>query len=325
VNHDIVGTIASPRDALLLGLTNNGGPTDTCAMFASASPAFNSGNPASVPARDQRSFLRPDAPDIGACEFLGTQPVTLANISSRAVVQGGNNVLIGGFIITGSQLKKVLLRAIGPSLTLPGKLDDPILELYQGNQLLTSNDDWGAASNSQEITNTGAAPTNAKESTILSQLGPGSYTVIVRSFNPGLPGIGVVEAYDLDRTVGSRLANIASRAAVQTGDNVLIGGFIVLGPDSLPVIVRGIGPSLNIPNNLLDPTLELRDANGGTLASNDNWKTTQQTEINATTIPPANDAESAIVTTLAPGNYTAILRGANNTTGVAVVEVYGLL
>jgi len=324
VNHDIVGTTASPRDALLIGLTNNGGPTDTCAMFASASPAFNSGNPATAPARDQRSFLRPDAPDMGACEFVGTQPVTLANISSRAVVQGGNDVLIGGFIITGSQLKNVLLRGIGPSLGLAGQLADPVLELYQGNQLISTNDDWTSAANAQSITNTGAAPTNGKESAILTTLTPGNYTAILRGVN-GAVGIGVVEAYDLNRAVGSRLANISTRALVQTGDNILIGGFIVQGPDSLPVIVRGIGPSLNLPNPMLDPTLEMRDKNGAILAANDDWKATQQTAIIATTIPPTNDAESAIVMTLVPGNYTVILRGANDTTGVAVVEVYGLL
>lgn len=324
VNHDIVGTAASPRDPLLLPLQDNGGGTDTAAIFASASPAYNKGNSALATARDQRGYLRPDTADIGACEFLGTQPVTLANISSRAVVQTGDNVLIGGFIVTGSQLKRVIFRAIGPSLSLPGKLSDPVLELYSGNQLITSNDDWGSAPNPQEITATGVAPTNVKESAILTSLAPGSYTAIVRGAG-GATGIGVVEAYDLDRTVGSRLANISTRAAVQTGDNVLIGGFIVQGPDSLPVIVRGIGPSLNVPNPMLDPKLELHDVNGATVAANDNWRSAQEAAIIATTIPPTNDAESAIVMTLPPGNYTAILSGVNNTTGVAVVEVYGLL
>lgn len=323
VNHDIVGTIASPRDALLVPLQNNGGPTDTCAMFASASPAFNAGNSATAPARDQRNFLRAEAADIGACEFLGTQPVTLANLSSRAVVQTGDDVLIGGFIITGNQMKNVILRAIGPSLPLPGKLANPILELYQGGQLLATNDDWGNASNHVEIMNSGLAPTNPLESALLGVLSPGAYTFIVRGVNGGT-GIGVVEAYDLNRTVPSRLGNISSRAAVQTGDNVLIGGFIVLGPDSLKVVVRAIGPSLNVPNHMADPFLELHDSNGATLATNDNWRTPDQAAIIATGLAPTNDAESTIVTTLAPGSYTAIVRGVNNTTGVAVVEVYGL-
>jgi len=324
VNHDIVGTIAAPRDPLLLALHDNGGLTDTTAIFASASPAVNAASPFSAPARDQRGFLRSAAADIGACEFQGTQPVNLANISSRAVVQTGDNVLIGGFIITGNQLKTVLLRAIGPSLALSGKLSDPVLELYQGGNLLLSNDDWVNAPNHTEISNTGAAPTNSLESAILSALTPGAYTFVVRGYQ-GAVGIGVVEAYDLDRTVASRLANISTRAAVQTGDNVLIGGFIVLGPDSMPVIVRAIGPSLPVAGHMLDPSLELRDGNGALLASNDNWRSTQEAAIIATGVPPSNDAESAIVSTLVPGNYTAILRGANNTTGVAIVEVYGLL
>jgi hypothetical protein len=324
VNHDIVGTAAAPRDALLLSLGNNGGPTNTAAIFASASPAVNASAPFGTPARDQRGFLRPDAADIGACEFEGTQAVTLANISSRSVVQTGDNVMIGGFIITGPTSKKVIFRGIGPSLNLPGKISDPILDLFSGNQLLLTNDDWGSAANKTEITNSGVAPTNTRESAILSSLAPGSYTVVLRGFN-NATGIGVVEAYDLDRTVPSRLANISTRAFVQTGDDVLFGGFIVLGPDNLPVIVRAIGPSLPLPNKMLDPMLELHDGNGATIAANDNWRSNQEAAIIATTIPPANDAESAIVTTLGPGNYTVIVRGTGNTTGVAVIEVYGLL
>ena len=137
-------------------------------------------------------------------------------------------------------------------------------------------------------------------------------------------GIGLVEAYDLDRLADSKLANISTRGLVQTDDNVLIAGMIVLGQDPLRVIVRAIGPSLNISGKLADPTLELRDGNGGLIRSNDNWRSDQEAEIIATTIPPSNDLESAIVQTLTPGNYTAILRGVNGTTGIAVVEAYGL-
>ena len=137
-------------------------------------------------------------------------------------------------------------------------------------------------------------------------------------------GIALVEVYDLDQTVDSQLANISTRGLVQTGDNVLIGGLIVLGQNPLRVIVRAIGPSLPVPGALGDPTLELRDGNGGLVAANDNWRGDQEAEIIATTIPPANDLESAIVRNLAPGNYTSIVRGVNNTTGVAVVEAYDL-
>jgi hypothetical protein len=138
-------------------------------------------------------------------------------------------------------------------------------------------------------------------------------------------GIGVVEAFDLDRTVNSRLANISTRALAQTGDNVLIGGFIVFGADSLQVIIRAIGPSLSLPNRMLDPILTLYNGNGAPLAENDNWRATQESVIIASGVPPSNDAESAIYMTLAPGNYTAIVRGVNGATGVAVVEAYGLL
>ena len=152
-----------------------------------------------------------------------------------------------------------------------------------------------------------------------------AYTAIVRGVNNGT-GIGLVEAYDLDRTVDSKLANISTRGFVQTGDNVLIGGLIVAGqdPSFLKVIVRAIGPSLPVPGALGDPTLELHDGNGALIASNDNWRSDQEAEIIATGIPPSNDLESAIVRNLAPGNYTAIVRGVNNTTGVALVEAYGL-
>jgi hypothetical protein len=151
-----------------------------------------------------------------------------------------------------------------------------------------------------------------------------NYTVIVRGANNGT-GIGLVEAYDLDRTVDSKLANISTRGLVQTDDNVLIGGTIVLGQTTQRVIVRAIGPSLTVPGKLADPTLELRDGNGGLIRSNDNWRTGgQEAEIIATTIPPSNELESALVQTLTPGNYTAIVRGVDGTTGVALVEVYAL-
>ena len=325
VNHDIVGTAATPLLVFLGPLQDNGGPTDTTAILFSGSYPVNAANGATAPTHDQRGFIRSGNADIGAFEYAGTLATSLANISSRAVVQTGDNVIIGGFIITGAQPKKVMVRAIGPSLTVPGKLSNPVLELYNASQLVTSNDDWGSAPNVQEIIDSTIAPTNAQESAILMSLDPGTYTAIVRGAGGGT-GVGLVEAYDLDRTVGSRLGNISTRAFVQTGDNVLIGGFIVLGPENLSVIVRGIGTSLTgIPFHMLDPTLELHDGNGSTLGANDNWRSTQQSEIIATGVPPSSDAESAIVQTLTPGNYTAILRGANNTAGVAVVEVYGLV
>jgi hypothetical protein len=150
-----------------------------------------------------------------------------------------------------------------------------------------------------------------------------AYTATVRGVDNGT-GVGLVEVYDLDRTVDSKLANISTRGFVQTEDNVLIGGLIVLGQDPLRVIVRAIGPSLPVAGALENPTLELHDGNGALIASNDNWRSDQEAEIIATGIPPSNDLESAIVQNLAPGNYTAIVAGANSTTGVALVEAYGL-
>jgi len=324
VSHDLVGTFAAPRNALLGPFQDNGGETNTVAITSASSPAVNAANAATAPARDQRNYVRPNAADMGAVEFNGTQPVVLANISSRVQVLTGDNVLFGGLIITGTQQKKVIFRALGPSLNLAGKLANPTLELYNSaNQLIASNDNWVDAPNKQAIIDSTIPPTNDFESAILMLLDPGNYTAIVRGVG-GATGLGVIEVYDLDRTVNSRLANISTRAFVQTGDNVLIGGFIVLGPDSLQVIIRAIGPSLNVPQHLLDPFLELHDGNGTTIAMNDNWRSSQEAAINATGIPPTNNAESAIVRTLTPGNYTAIVTGVNNTTGVALVEVYGL-
>jgi predicted outer membrane repeat protein len=326
VNHDQVGSTSAPLDARIdpAGLKNNGGPTDSVALL-STSPAIDAGNDARAPQQDQRGFWRMGASDVGAFEFGGTfYPSMLANISTRLLVQTGDNVLIGGLIITGTQSKKVILRAIGPSLSLPGKLSDPTLELYLGNTLVDSNDNWMDNPNKQAIIDSTIPPSDPLESAIVRNLPPGTYTAIVRGAG-NATGIGVIEAYDLDRTVDSKLANISTRGAVQTGDNVLFAGFIVLGSNSQKVIIRALGPSTGVPGALADPTLELHDGNGATLESNDNWMDSANKQaIIDSTIPPSNNAESAIVRTLTPANYTAIVRGVNNTTGIAVVEVYAL-
>jgi len=224
----------------------------------------------------------------------------------------------------------VIVRAIGPSLVNGGitnPLQNPTLELHdQTGAVVASNDDWMNAPNRQEIIDSGLAPSNNLESAILTSLDPGNYTAIVRGISSGT-GIAVVEGYDLDRTAGSKLGNISTRSLVQTGDNVMIGGLIIAGTGQKNVIVRAIGPSLTqlgITNPLLDPTLELHDVSGSVIAFDDNWRDSQQTEIQATGLAPSDDRESAILRTLSPGNYTAIVRGKNNTIGVAVVEVYGL-
>jgi hypothetical protein len=256
-------------------------------------------------------------------------PGTLGNISTRLRVETGDNVLIGGFIVTGNQPKKIIVRAIGPSLPLAGALADPILELRDSSGgLIISNDNWrDDPLQESEIIATTIPPGNDLESAIVATLpaNNAAYTAIVRGVTNGT-GIGLVEAYDLDRTVDSKLGNISTRGLVQTGDNVLIGGLIVLGQNSLRVIVRAIGPSLPLTGALDDPTLNLHNGDGAVIASNDNWRddSVREAEIIATGVPPASDQESAIVRHLAPGNYTAIVRGANNTTGVALVEAYGL-
>lgn len=260
-------------------------------------------------------------------------PRNLLNISTRSQVLTGDQVLIGGFIITGSDPKKVIIRGIGPSLIGVGAvLQDPMLELHQGNTTIAINDDW--IENRAEVEATTIPPTNDLESAIVATLAPGAYTAILKGKNNGT-GVGVVEVYDLDQVANSKLANISTRAFVDTGNNVMIGGLIVsggIGGGSARVVLRAIGPSLGasgVQNALQDPNLELHDTNGTTIASNDNWKTrpdgsSQQGEIEATAIPPTSDLESALVRNLAPGNYTAIVRGIGSATGIAVVEAYTL-
>jgi hypothetical protein len=212
---------------------------------------------------------------------------------------------------------------------LPARLANPTLELRDSaNALIQANDDWSISPDRQAIVDSGLAPSNDLESAIIATLPADgkSYTAVVRGAD-NTTGIATVEVYDLDRTVDSTLANISTRGFVQTGDDVLFAGTIVLGQTSQRVLVRAIGPSLTIAGKMLDPTMELRDANGGLIRANDNWRTGgQETDIIASTIPPSHDSEAAIVADL-PANgasYTAIVRGAENATGIAVVEVYAL-
>ena len=273
----------------------------------------------------------------------------LSNISTRGFVQTGDNVMIAGFIVQGTQPKRIIMRAIGPELTrygVPNALADPTLELHDGGgALIASNDNWQhtiiggiiTAGQVVEIQNSGHAPGDPSESAIIATLPPGKYTAIVRGKNI-IVGVALVEVYDL--SLGSNspsiLANTSTRSFVQTADNVMIGGFIVAGTEPKRVIVRAIGPELTrygVPNALADPTLELHDGGGALIASNDNWQHTiiggiitagQVVEIQNSGHAPGDPSESAIIATLPPGKYTAIVRGKNNTTGVALVEVYDL-
>ena len=255
----------------------------------------------------------------------GTPSIPLLNISTRMNVGTGDNVLIGGFIVVGTEPKKVLLRAIGPSLTAFGVLNalaDPTIELHEAGNIVVANDNW-KETQKQEIMATGIAPTNDLESAILATLDPGLYTAIVQGKNGGT-GVGLVEVYDLDEGADSELANISTRGFVDIDENVMIGGFIVGNGVSTSVVVRAIGPSLSaiVADPLQNPTLELIDSDGMQLAFDDDWKDSQQTEIEATGLAPNDDRESAIAADLAPGAYTAIVRGKDNTSGVGLMEVY---
>ena len=258
-----------------------------------------------------------------------TPEAKVLNISTRLDVQTGDNVLIAGFIITGEKPREVIVRAIGPSLgsAVADALADPILELHDSSGgSVAANDNW-KESQQAEIEATDLAPTDDLESAIVATLAPGTYTAVVRGANDST-GIGLAEVYDLNQATPSKLANISTRGFVNTGENVLIGGFIVRpgGGTDTSVIVRAIGPSLGlaVENALADPTLELHDSSGALVAANDNWKDAQQAEINATGLAPTDDAESAIVALLPPGPYTAVVRGKDDTTGVALVELYSL-
>ncbi|HEY2800813.1 MAG TPA: DUF3466 family protein [Chthoniobacterales bacterium] len=255
------------------------------------------------------------------------------NISTRLNVQTGDNVLIGGFIITGSDAKKVILRAIGPSLAgagVTGALADPTLELHYPDTSVVTNDNWKDTQKADIMAST-IPPTNDLESAIVETLAPGAYTAIVRGKNGGT-GVGLVEVYDLDQTANSQLANISTRGLVQTGTDVMIGGFILgpAGSSGGKVLIRGLGPSIPVARNLADPTLEIHDGNGVKIDSNDNWKIndssgkSQEAAIRSTTVPPTKNLESAILTTLPPGNYTAIMAGKNDGTGVGLIEIYNL-
>jgi hypothetical protein len=276
--------------------------------------------------------------------FVGSQ---LANISTRSFVQMGDNVMIGGFIVQGAQTKRVIIRAIGPELTqygVPNALANPTLELHDGTgALIASNDNWrttiigGIITSNQlgEIRDSGYAPGDGRESAIIADLAPGNYTAIVRGVN-NMTGVALAEVYDLSNDASSILGNISTRSFVQTDDSVMIGGFIVQGTGAKRVIIRAIGPELTqygVPDPLANPRLELHNAAGALIGSNDDWQHTiiggvitrnQLADIQASGHAPTDPSESAIIADLQPGNYTAIVRGVNDTTGVGLVEVYDL-
>jgi hypothetical protein len=289
-------------------------PTATATPSATATPA-----PSATPAASPTP--------IHAAQAL--------NLSTRMRVQTGGNVGIGGFIIRGSGPKRVLIRAIGPSLAqfgVPDVLADPILDLYgPGSFSITSNDNWrDSPDQGAAVIATGIPPTNDLESAIIADLNPfpSAFTAVVHGKN-NTSGIALVEVYDLDQTGDSKLANISTRAFVDTGDNTVIAGF-VLGNNTGAgkIIVRGIGPSLVnfVPNPLADPRLELRDGNGALLMANNDWQddALQASELTFAGLAPPDPLESGIAATLSPGLYTALLAGVNHGVGTGLVEIYDL-
>jgi len=274
--------------------------------------------------------------DLGALESGGSatpspSPARCLNIATRGKVQTGDQVLIAGVVITGTQPKRVLLRAIGPSLANAGvanPLGDPALELHQANGAVVKNGDWKATQQT-EISATQLAPTSDKESAMIVTLAPGAHTAIVSGQN-GETGTAVVEAYDLDADNGSVLANISTRGLVQSGDNVLIAGFILGGTQgAATVVVRGLGPSLagaGVTQPLPDPALSLFDANGALLQSNDNWQSDSAAAraLQASGLTPLDVSEAALITQLSPGAYTAILSAKPGGPGVGLLEIYNL-
>ena len=305
-----------PTPTLSPGITPAPTPTPTSTATATATIA-----PTATPSSTPTVTATPTA-----------TPAQAVNLSTRMFIQTGDNAGIGGFIISGSAPKHVLIRAIGPSLTqfgVPNALADPVLELHgPGGFTTINNDNWqDDPVQAALILATGLAPTNNLEAAIDATLNPGAYTAVARGKN-NTAGVGLIEVFDLSQAVLAKLANISTRAFINTGDNIVIAGFILGGNNGNDrIVVRGIGPSLTVfgvTNALADPTLELRDENGALLIGNNNWQDdpAQAAELTAAGLAPANPLESGIAATLPPGTYTALLAGLNNSAGIGVVEVY---
>lgn len=245
--------------------------------------------------------------------------------------QVGDKTGIGGFIIQGPLHKRVMVRGIGPSLKVdgkpvPGALQDPVLELHDSSGGVITNDNWRTLQES-DIEQTGIAPSDDRESAIVTSLRSGNYTAVIRGAGD-TSGLALMEIYDLQTTAPSQLGNLSVRADVGTGDNVLIDGLIIRGETPKRVVLRAIGPDLQksgVSGALQDPTLALHDGNGTLVTQNDDWKNAPNAdEIEAAGFAPGDDRESAILMTLSAGNYTAVVAGANGTTGIALAEAYKL-
>jgi hypothetical protein len=337
--HGIGARVTVVHDGVIAFRENNGGGGGEWGSQGDGPMHFGIGTSATATVRvNWPSGVVDILPSVAAdttmtvVEGSSPPPVQAQNISTRLQVQTGDNVGIGGFIVTGTTTKTVLIRGIGPSLAdagVQGFLADPVLELHKPKGIVLVNNNWKDTQQS-DITATGLAPTNDFEAAILTTLEPDSYTVIL-SGQSGGTGVGLIEVYDLDAGVTSQLANVSTRGFVGTAENVMIGG-VIIGPNGAPdatVAVRALGPSLasaGVTGSLADPTLELRDADGVLIAFNNNWQDdpTQAASLQAIGLAPTDGLESGIYMALATGNYTAIVAGNNGITGVGLVEVYNV-
>jgi pectin methylesterase-like acyl-CoA thioesterase len=281
------------------------------------------------PYESQGAPWNPDTQLLSLPAKPGAKP-QLLNISTRVALGTEHSVGIGGFIITGNAPKKVMLRAIGPSLAAAGlanALPDPVLEIHGGatDGLIATNDNWQDDGNSAaELAAAGLGPANEFESATVLTLPPGSYTAVIRG-RDGVAGTALVEIYDADLVANAQLANISTLGFVGGADEVLIGGLVV-GNGTATVVVRAIGPSLThagVANPISDPVLELHDANGS-VTTNDDWQSAPHPELIPVSLQPTDASESVIYASLAPGPYTAVVRGKADATGVALVEAYNL-
>lgn len=272
----------------------------------------------------------------GPAYLNGNSAPVLLNISTRVRIDTGDAVMIGGFIIQGSQQATVVLRSIGHSLAANGianAITDPTIELHDsGGNVIASNDDWISGPDAQTIASYHLDPPNSIESALMATLSPGGYTVVVKGYEdsstPAATGVGLFELYDLHLVPNSRAGNISTRGQVLTGNDVLIGGFIVGTGSQKTVVVRALGPSLSdagVVGALSDPTLELHNGQGTLLASNNDWgQGPDAATIQSEGLAPTRSQESALQAQLAPGGYTAIVQGFNGATGLGLVEVYDL-
>lgn len=285
-------------------------PTPTVTPTPTATPT---GTPPPTPTPTPSGTPTPTPTPVAAPHF--------ANLSTRASVGQGDNATIAGVIVKGSGAKDILFRALGPALPGESVLTDPVLELFDaaGNSI-ARNDNW-RDTQEEQIAATQLAPPRDSDSAIRRTLQPGAYTAIMRGAG-ATGGIGLVEVYDIDPNATANLANISTRGQIGGGAQVLIGGVIVTGNAPMPVVVRGLGPSTGVPGALQNPILQLFNPDGALLYANDNWRDNQEAEILATKLQPLDDREAAILRTLPPGAYTAILSGALGATGIGLIEAY---